>query len=542
MEIMLPLLRLFWSGDQPHGPSHHQHPVLENAVLSAAAGGSVILLFLPLVVWFCTKSMERTLRVVSTSSMWAAVLNSMIWLFFTTVVMDKEDCMELVLAYPIVLASNFIYLMIVYGFINSFKMAIMLSSLVTLSLGYIFYAIRFHPDIPESWEMLGLLALCSLVWSHACLICDIRLIAGLLHYVIYCINVVLSTALNGATFYVIAKNHPDQQFVVYSSLMGFVLGFVEVMILIKKLVDDNFFRAPNDHAPGNGNNGGDNANGNNLQGAGGDNANVNNPQGAGGNNVNVNNPEGAEDDDDDANGNNPQGAGGNNANVNNLQGSGGDNANVNNPQGAGGNNANVNNPEGADDDDDANGNNPQGAGGNNANVNNPHRAEEEDDDDDDSDDDEDDDDNDKDDGDDNDDDDDGDDDEDDANPQGVHGNNLQEDDDLHGDDVADDTVNREEADGEGQPPSGEIWIGIPEGVKVENDTDDDFEDSRNFDATDTDTFYDAVGDNLMKDNMPKLVTPEHKVSQTVSFTPRSKKPSERSSSHRSNGEVKKSND
>ncbi|XP_037409478.1 aspartate and glycine-rich protein-like [Triticum dicoccoides] len=291
-----------------------------------------------------------------------------------------------------------------------------------------------------------------------------------------------------------------------------------------------------DHAPGNGNNGGDNANGNNLQGAGGDNANVNNPQGAGGNNANVNNPEGAEDDDDDANGNNPQGAGGNNANVNNLQGAGGDNANVNNPQGAGGNNANVNNPQGADDDDDANGNNPQGAGGNNANVNNPHGAE--DDDDDDSDDDEDDDDNDKDDGDDNDDDDD----EDDANPQGVHGNNLQEDDDLHGDDVADDTVNRGEADGEGQPPPGEIWIGIPEGVKVENDTDDDFEDSGNFDATDTDTFYDAVGDDLMKDNMPKLVTPEHKVPQTVSFTPRSKKPSERSSSHRSNGEVKKSND
>ncbi|XP_037404393.1 uncharacterized protein LOC119267158 [Triticum dicoccoides] len=233
MEITLPLLRLFWSGDQPHDPSHHQHPVLENAVLSAAAGGSVILLFLPLVVWFCTKSMERTLRVVSTSSMWAAVLNSMVWVFFTMVVMDKEDCMELVLAYPIVLASNFIYLMIVYGFINSFKMAA-LSSLVTLSLGYVFYAIRFHPDIPESWEMLGLLALCSLGWSHACLICDIRLIAGLLHYVIYCINVVLSTALNGATFYVIAKNHPDQQFVVYSSLMGFVLGFVEVMILIKK--------------------------------------------------------------------------------------------------------------------------------------------------------------------------------------------------------------------------------------------------------------------------------------------------------------------
>uniref|UniRef100_A0A8R7TS18 Uncharacterized protein n=1 Tax=Triticum urartu TaxID=4572 RepID=A0A8R7TS18_TRIUA len=116
-----------------------------------------------------------------------------------------------------------------------------------------------------------------------------------------------------------------------------------------------------------------------------------------------------------------------------------------------------------------------------------------------------------------------------------------EDDDLHGDDVADDTVNRGEADGEGQPPPGEIWIGIPEGVKVENDTDDDFEDSGNFDATDTDTFYDAVGDDLMKDNMPKLVTPEHKVPQTVSFTPRSK-PSERSSSHRSNGEVKKSND
>lgn len=179
--------------------------VVEKSVLIAAAALPMFLALAPLAVWVVTRSVDNTLRLLRQPSLWAAVMNSVIWVLFAFIAAKRVECMELILAYPILLTLNFTYLLMVYGyhkklwmvynnlyvysnilfchyafpnvsfsFIFWLKSAI-LSLLVLTCLGYVFYAIKFESVLPMSWEtMLGMVGLVILLFSHGCLMDDIK--------------------------------------------------------------------------------------------------------------------------------------------------------------------------------------------------------------------------------------------------------------------------------------------------------------------------------------------------------------------------------
>lgn len=89
--------------------------VAENTILTAAAAVPILLAFAPMAVLVTTRSWVRTLQFLREPSLWAAVMNSVIWVLFAFIASKRVDCMELILSYPILLTLNFIYLLMVYG-------------------------------------------------------------------------------------------------------------------------------------------------------------------------------------------------------------------------------------------------------------------------------------------------------------------------------------------------------------------------------------------------------------------------------------------
>jgi len=83
--------------------------------VSVAAAVTVILSILPHAFLGYTGSIERTFKIFQAPVVLADVLNSVIWVFFAFMVVKKDDCLELVLGYPMLLLSWFSYLMVYFG-------------------------------------------------------------------------------------------------------------------------------------------------------------------------------------------------------------------------------------------------------------------------------------------------------------------------------------------------------------------------------------------------------------------------------------------
>lgn len=216
--------------------SRNTKPIMENTLLAIAAGGPVLfLLIFPSIVWLKTRSLDAITKIFSTMTLLTGVANSIVWMFYSSFVLRTDDCMELIVSYPMVFTISIIYLVLIWGHKTSYFKAIGLLILAMPCVGYLFYLIRFEETASKAQDFVGFVGSTTTLALNIWILHDITNLAGGWYILIGFINALLNTLLNGMTGYVLIRKYPVPYYAIVNSSIGLFFGFAQIFFLFHRI-------------------------------------------------------------------------------------------------------------------------------------------------------------------------------------------------------------------------------------------------------------------------------------------------------------------